>query len=261
MSAEPVLVGAVRDALAGAGDGERARQQQAYMKSAMPYRGLSAPELRTLLRPVLAGHRLGDPDTWRATARELWDGATHREEWYATIALLRHRHYADWVDPDLLPLLHHLVVTGAWWDVVDEVASHLVGGVLAGHRAEVTPVVRRWASAEDSMWVRRTAILAQLRHRGDTDTALLADAIGANLEGTTYGSEFFVRKAIGWALREHSRTDADWVRTYVAAHAERLSPLSRREALRRVDRRASGPVGPHVGPEDQTGTSSTAPTA
>ena len=77
------------------------------------------------------------------------------------------------------------------------------------------------------------------------------DAIDANLEGTTYGSEFFVRKAVGWALREHSRTDADWVRAYVAAHAERLSPLSRREALRLVADRDG----------DQTGTSSTAPTA
>lgn len=235
MSADPALVDAVRSALAGAGDPERARQQQAYMKSAMPFRGLSAPELRLLLRSVLAEHRLPDPGTWRDTARALWDGAGHREEWYAAIALLRHRHYRDWVDPDLLPLLHHLVTTGAWWDVVDEVASHLVGGVLAGHRTAVTPVVRRWASAVDSMWVRRTAILSQLRHRGATDTGLLADAIDANLVDTTYGSEFFVRKAIGWALREHSRSDAAWVRAYVAARAERLSPLSRREALRLVD--------------------------
>ena len=231
------LVAEIRRRLAAAGNPERARAQQAYMKSAMPFHGISAPELRVLLRPVLddPAYRIEGRREWEATVRELWDGATHREEWYAAIALLRHRYYAAWVDPDLLPLLHHLVVTGAWWDVVDEVASHLVGGVLSGHRVETTPVVRRWASAEDSLWVRRTAILAQLRHRGDTDTTLLAAAIGANLEGTTYGSEFFVRKAIGWALREHSRTDADWVRTYVAAHAERLSPLSRREALRLVD--------------------------
>ncbi len=236
MSADPALVDAVRSALAGAGDPERARQQQAYMKSAMPYRGLSAPELRLLLRPVLAEHRLARPrhlarhgprrsGTGPPTARS----GTPPSPCCGTVTT------GDWVDPDLLPLLHHLVTTGAWWDVVDEVASHLVGGVLAGHRAAVTPVVRRWASAEDSMWVRRTAILAQLRHRGDTDTGLLADAIDANLVGTTYGSEFFVRKAIGWALREHSRTDAEWVRAYVAARAERLSPLSRREALRLVD--------------------------
>ncbi|KRF34276.1 DNA alkylation repair protein [Nocardioides sp. Soil805] len=246
MSADPALVAAVRRALSLVGDPERARQQQAYMKSSLPYRGLSAPELRALLRPLLAEHRLHDPGTWRDTALELWDGASHREEWYAAIALLRHHHYRRWTDPDLVPLLLHLVRTGAWWDVVDEVASHLVGDVLRGHRVAVTPVVRAWGSDRDSMWVRRTAILAQLRHRDATDTTLLADVLDANLEGTTYGSEFFVRKAIGWALREHSRTDADWVRAYVAAHAERLAPLSRREALRLVG---------------QTGTSSTAPTA
>ncbi len=246
MSADPALVDAVRQALERVGDPERARRQQAYMTSALPYRGLTAPELRTLLRPLFVGHRLGDADTWRDTARELWDGATHREEWYAAIALLRHRQYRRWVDPELLPLLLHLVRTGAWWDVVDEIASHLAGGVLAEHRAAVTPVVRRWSRDEDSMWVRRTAILAQLRHRGATDTTLLADVLDANLEGSTYGSQFFVRKAVGWALRQHSRTDPAWVRTYVATHAERLAPLSRREALRLLA---------------QTGTSSTAPTA
>lgn len=235
MSVDRALLDAVRSALGRAGDPERARQQQAYMRSAMPYRGIAAPELRALLRPVLAEHRLGEPDTWRDTAEALWDGATHREEWYATVALLRHRSYRSWVDPDLLPLLHHLVTTGAWWDVVDEVAGHLVGGALAAHRPAVTPVVRCWASDQDSLWLRRAAILCQLRHRGDTDTALLADVVDANLVGTTYGAEFFVRKAIGWALREHSRSDPDWVRTYVAERAESLSPLSRREALRLVD--------------------------
>lgn len=246
MSADAGVVEAVRHALAGVGDADRAQAQQAYMRSALPYRGLSAPELRALLRPLLSEHRLDDPGSWRDTARELWDGATHREEWYAAIALLRHRHYRAWVDPALMPLLLHLVRTGAWWDVVDEVASHLVGTVLADHRAAVTPDVRRWSRDEDSLWVRRTAVLAQLRHRGGTDLELLTDVLDANLEGSTYGSEFFVRKAVGWALREESRTDADWVRGYVAARADRLAPLSRREALRLTG---------------QTGTSSTAPTA
>jgi 3-methyladenine DNA glycosylase AlkD len=234
MSADRALLEEVRNVLAGSGDPERARRQQAYMSSALPYRGLGAPELRSLLRPLLAQHRLDDAGTWRDTAQALWDGATHREEWYAAIALLRHRYYRAWLDADLLPLLRHLVTTGAWWDVVDEIAGHLVGGVLAAQRAAATSVVRRWSSDEDSLWLRRTAILVQLRHRADTDTGLLRDVIDANLLGSTYGSEFFVRKAVGWALREHSRTDAAWVRAYVAERGERLSPLSRREALRLV---------------------------
>ena len=226
-------VGAIRTALAAVGDADRAARQQAYMKSALPYRGLSAPELARLLRPIRLEHRLAARTAWEAAARELWDGATYREEWYAAIALLRHRHYRAWVDPDLLSLLRHLVETGAWWDVVDEVAAHLVGGVLAAYRADVTPVVRAWGS-DDHLWVRRTALLSQLTHRQDTDTDLLDHVLAANLEGSPHGSEFFVRKAVGWALRAYGATDPAWVRDWVARHEDRLSGLSRREALKHL---------------------------
>lgn len=227
-------VGSVRAALAATGDPERAVQQQAYMKSDLPYVGLSAPELRTLLRPLLAEHRFVDRGSWEAAVLELWDDVTHREEWYAAVALLRHRTYRDWLDPDLLALLEHLVRTGAWWDVVDEIASPLVGQVLLDHRAAVTTVMDAWSVDADSMWVRRTAMLAQLRHAEDTDTNLLERVLVANLDDTAYGREFFVRKALGWALRQHARTDPAWVRTFVGTYADRLSGLSRREALKHL---------------------------
>ena len=104
------------------------------MKSAMPYHGITAPRLKQALRPILATYAPADRATWEATVRELWDGATHREERYAATALARHRAARAWQDPAALDLYRHLVVTGAWWDHVDEVAAHLVGGVLAGHR-------------------------------------------------------------------------------------------------------------------------------
>ena len=86
----------------------------------------------------------------------------------------------------------------------------------------------------DSLWVRRTAMLAQLRHGEHTDTELLARVLVANLDDTAYGREFFVRKALGWALRQHARTDPDWVRAFVATYDDRLSGLSRREALKHL---------------------------
>jgi 3-methyladenine DNA glycosylase AlkD len=229
-------VGTVRAALAGAGDPERAAQQRAYMKSDLPYVGLGAPALKALLRPVLAEHRFIDRAQWEAAVLELWEDATHREEWYAAIALLRHRSYVQWLDPDLLPLLEHLVRSGAWWDVVDEIAGHVVGRVLLDHRAASTPVMDAWSVDADSLWVRRTAMLAQLRHRERTDTDLLERVLVANLDDTAYGKEFFVRKALGWALRQHARTDAAWVRDFVRTHADRLSGLSRREALKHLGR-------------------------
>lgn len=227
-------VAAVRAALAEGGDAARAAQQQAYMKSELPYVGLGAPALKALLAPLLVEHRFVDRAQWEAAALELWEDAEHREEWYAAIALLRHRAYRSWLDPDLLPLLETLVRTGAWWDVVDEIASHLVGQVLLEHRAPTTPVMDAWSVDPDSLWVRRTAMLAQLRHGEHTDTDLLERVLVANLDDTAHGREFFVRKALGWALRQHARTDPAWVRTFVATHDDRLSGLSRREALKHL---------------------------
>jgi 3-methyladenine DNA glycosylase AlkD len=227
-------VGAVRAALAEVGDPERAAQQQAYMKSELPYVGLAAPALKALLRPILADHRFADRAQWEAASLELFEDATRREEWYAAVALLRHRSYRAWLDPDLLPLLEELVRLGAWWDVVDEIAGHLVGQVLLDHREAATPVIDEWAVDPDSLWVRRTAMLAQLRHAEATDTDLLERVLVANLDDTAYGREFFTRKALGWALRQHARTDPAWVRTFVRDHADRLSGLSRREALRHL---------------------------
>lgn len=230
MTTAPV-VAAVRSELARAGDPGRAAAQQAYMKSAMPYRGITAPELKALLRPLLADPALQLPDRreWEAAVRELWDGATHREERYAATALTGHRAYRRWQDPDTLELYRHLVTTGAWWDHVDEIASQRVGPILLSHREEVTPVVLDW-SQDDDLWLRRTAVISQLTFREKTDLGLLRAVIEANLDDTS----FWLRKAIGWALRQHARTDPDWVRAVVDEYGERLSGLSRREALKHL---------------------------
>ena len=107
-------------------------------------------------------------------------------------------------------------------------ASRLVGPALRADPAAVTPVLRTWARASDR-WLRRTAVICQLGAKHGTDLALLTEAIEANLDD----SDFFLRKGIGWALRQHVRTDAEWVRAFVATHPA-LSPLSRKEALRHL---------------------------
>ena len=223
------LVLAIRTALAGAGDAERAIGQQRYMKSAMPYRGLTSPQLKALLRPLLASYPPQDRATWEATVRELWDGATHREERYAAIALARHRAARAWLDPDSLALSRHLVVTGAWWDLVDEIATHLVGDVLAAYPAQTGPVIDAWAG-DEHLWVRRAAVLSQVGRKGDTDLALLSRVIEANVDDQS----FWLRKAIGWALRDQARSNPDWVRAEVERLDGRLSGLSRREALKNL---------------------------
>ncbi len=227
------LLADLRRRLAEAADPERAPRMQAYMKSSMPFRGVSAVPLRKICREVFAEHRLPDRASWEHAVRTLWDDATYREERYAAVSLSEHRFYREHQDPAALALYHHLVVTGAWWDLVDGVAAHQVGRILRGDPDAVTPVVRSWAR-EDDLWVRRTAVLCQLGSKTDTDTDLLEDVLTANLEGSPYGDRFFIRKAVGWALREFGRTDPAWVRAFVAAHEAELSGLSRREALRNL---------------------------
>ena len=151
------------------------------MKSAMPYFGLPSPRLKAELKPLLRDWQPADDGQWAATVRTLWDEATHREEWYAAIAVARHRRARAWLEPASLDLWEHLIVTGAWWDVVDDVATHLVGDVLAGHRSAATPVVRAWAT-DDDLWLRRTAVICQIGHKADTDVELLRHAIEANVD-------------------------------------------------------------------------------
>lgn len=227
------LIAAIRAALAQAGDPERAAGQQRYMKSAMPYRGLTSPVLTATLRPILGdpAYSQADRTRWEATVRTLWDEAEYREERYAALALAGHRRYRAFRDVSTLELHAYLARTGAWWDLVDDLATHHVAPVLLAHRRGATPVVRAWAE-DDSLWVRRTAVLAQLPAKSETDTALLAHCLEVNLPGSEFGSEFFIRKAIGWALREFAKTDPQWVLDFVGSRE--LSPLSRREALKRL---------------------------
>jgi 3-methyladenine DNA glycosylase AlkD len=137
------------------------------------------------------------------------------------------RRFAGYRDARAMPLLRRLAVAGAWWDLVDG-ASPIARDALAADPSAVPPVLRAWAR-DDDLWVRRVAVISQLQRKTDTDRALLADVLEPNLARP----EFFLRKAVGWALRDFSRADPDWVRAYVAAHPD-LSPLSRREALRRI---------------------------
>lgn len=220
---------AVRAGLEARRDPERAAKQQAYMKSAMPFYGIGAPETRRVTRAALKAHPIGRPEDYRREVRELWDGADHREERYAALTVLRapaHRRWAT--DPAMAPFLRELLVDGAWWDLVDETSS-AVGELLRAHPDVITPVLREW-SRDPNVWVRRSSIISQLAFKDQTDLDLLAYAI----DGSMDDRDFFARKAIGWALRQHAKTDPEWVRAFVAAHQARLSPLSKREALKQI---------------------------
>ena len=229
------VVDAIRRELEKRGDPARAKSQQAYMKSPMPFRGISAPELKATLRPLLAdpAYLLTFRDQWEAAIRGLWDGAQFREERYAAVAICGHRLYRSWaVDRAAMPLYRYLVESGAWWDFVDEIAAHRVGPVVRAHPQTEPDRMRSWAVA-DNLWVRRAAILSQLSSKEETDRQLLVDCITPNLADR----QFFIRKAVGWSLRQYARSGTGaggWVRCWVDELGPRLSPLSRREALKHL---------------------------
>lgn len=216
------LISAIRTTLARAGDPAKAAGQQRYMKSAMPFYGVAVPEVRKIVRQLAKERPIGDEGTWGATIRVLWTRASHREERYAALALARLASYRQWAtQADTLPLWQDLVLSAQWWDLCDEI-SHLTGGVLAAH-PETAAELRAW-SRHENLWVRRVAVLSQLRFKADTDAELLAYCI----EGSITDADFFARKGVGWALREYSKTDPEWVGGFIAEHPG-LSPLSVRE--------------------------------
>ena len=221
------LVDAIRTTLRDHADPRLAPGQQAYMKSSMPFLGVRVPKARRIARAAARSSPPTDLEALESAIRRLWDEATYREERYAATELTALRIARGRLE--LLPLLEHMAVTGAWWDHVDEVA-HRVGTVLAVHPDEVEPVVRRWIDSDD-LWLRRVAILCQLDRKADTDLVLLTDAIDSAVDSP----EFFLRKAIGWALRQHAKVDPGWVRDFVAEREHVLSGLSRREALKHVE--------------------------
>ena len=236
MAANRKLIRALRKALRELADPAKAPLMQAYMKSAMPYLGISAVPFRKATKAVLAAYSLDSFEDWRDTALALWRGARYREERYAAIELVGYRSYEKFRTLNALPLYEELISTGAWWDYVDSIAGHRLGELLRRYPKELPAILRDWAMSDD-LWKRRSAILAQLGFKGQTDLKLLYDCMRPSLGRP----EFFLRKAIGWALRQHAWTDSKEVVRFVKAHDKRLSPLSKREALKNIKGKNSGP--------------------
>jgi 3-methyladenine DNA glycosylase AlkD len=221
------FIAALRAALRAGADPVKARPMQAYMKSAMPYLGIPSPSLTAICRPHLDAQRDMTFACWRDSTLTLWREAEFREERYAAIALTRHRFHNQHQRLEAMPMYREMIVTGAWWDYVDVIASHQIAGLLRRHDTAMARTLRAWSRGDD-LWLRRTSIIVQLHFGRDLDRQLLYDCIEPSIDS----HEFFLRKAIGWALRQHARTDPREVLAFVKAHRTRLSGLTKREALK-----------------------------
>jgi 3-methyladenine DNA glycosylase AlkD len=176
MSAGTALLRALRRELARRADPGKAAAMRAYMKSPMPYYGVQTPDLREILRETFDAHPMPDAVAWRAAALAIWRGARFREERYAAISLTGRKEYAPFQTLATLPMYEEMIVTGAWWDYVDGIASNRLGPLLRVRPATMKRRMRQWSRCDD-LWKRRAAILCQLGCKNETDRNLLYGCI------------------------------------------------------------------------------------
>lgn len=222
------LLASITEELPRHADSERAAGQQAYMKRALPFLGLRVPAVRALTHAACKKAPCSSLAQFRDTAAHLFEAAQFQEHRYAAVSICTFRGHRAHQTPDVFPTYRAMIVAAEWWDITDEL-SHLFGAILLTHPEPTEALLRAWAR-DDNIWLRRVSIIAQLGLGAKTNLPLLFD----NIEPSLGSSEFFLRKAIGWALRELGKTKPEATRTYVARNTARLSPLSQREALKNL---------------------------
>ena len=210
-------------------DPMKAVPMKAYMRNQFEFLGISSGEGGELRREFLTVHGLPSLNELGTILRELW-GLPQREYQYTAIGILAD--CARLLPAEFIETLEYLLVHKSWWDTVDTLA----GGTVGMHFKRFPEVREKTLAAwrgSNNFWLRRTCILFQLSYKKDTDFDLLKEIIRENLGS----KEFFINKAIGWALRTYSRVDAQGVRAFVAVTP--LHPLSAREALKWLDRQVA----------------------
>lgn len=217
---------AVQSQFQTAANPNAAQAMSAYMKSHFPYLGISSPHRTELLKPILQKENLPSHSELPQICNQLWS-LPEREYAYAAMSLLAKMQKQ--LMPNDIEWICSLITQRSWWDSVDSIA----GGILS------TIVVKNpdclWEKfgpqvESDNYWLNRTAIIVQLRCKHQTDTTFLEKAILPHM----HSKEFFIRKAIGWSLRQYARINPQWVIDFVNQHDKQLSGLSKREALKHL---------------------------
>jgi len=224
-------VALVDEQLRAAGTQERAAKEAAYLKSSLRHYGVTVPEIRTVVRPV--AKQVVDHDQLMQLVTMLWDEPrdepVHERRFAAAVLLWQRLDLLSIAD---LGLIERLVREAETWALVDTLVPHPVGAIVETDPDRARPTLDRWAE-NDNFWLRRAALLAYLvalrEGRGDWDQfAAYADAMLTD-------SEFFVRKAIGWILRDTARKRPELVRDWLAPRTDRISGVAVREAVKKLD--------------------------
>lgn len=200
---------------------ELASKQSAYMRNLFPFLGIAKPERALLEKAIFKKTEIRSLAALQKILLNLWE-QDHREFHYSALTLAQK--YRKILTPEILPTLETMIRNKSWWDTVDTIAPNLVGHLVKTY-PELSSVMDRWIE-DPYLWIRRAALLHQLRWKKETDE----EKLFAYCEKTSHEKDFFIRKAIGWVLREYSKTNPEAVEKFLSRHRLRLSPLSIREA-------------------------------
>lgn len=203
----------------------QAAPMKKYMHDQFEYLGIKSPQFKSLMKEHIAKHGLPPVDELEAVARDLWS-LPQREFQYAATSLIGRMEKK--LPKGFAPTFEHLITHKSWWDTVDTLAGGSVGVHFQRFPNVREKYLAKWRKSEN-FWLRRTCILFQLNYKEETDFDLLCEIIRENLGS----KEFFINKAIGWALRQYARTDPKAVKKFV--ETTDLHPLSRREAMKHLE--------------------------
>lgn len=196
-----------------------------YMRGQFDYLGIKSPQGALLLRQHTKEHGFPPLEKLDIIVRELWS-LPQREFQYAALSLMGKLEKK--VNEDFIRTIEYAITTKSWWDTVDILAGHAVGSHFQRFPKVKAKYLKKWRKSDD-FWLLRTTLLFQLGYKKETDFDLLCEIIKENLGS----NEFFINKAIGWALRQYAHTNPVVVKKFVK-EAKELHPLSRREALKNI---------------------------
>ncbi|MDO5655784.1 MAG: DNA alkylation repair protein [Flavobacteriaceae bacterium] len=217
----------VIDTLSAHAAPEVAQGQAAYMKNKFQFFGLKAPQRRILYNPFLKKTALPNKLEAIKIAKLLYAKPERELHYFAMELMYQFRKNSEITDSEWIEFL---ITHNSWWDTVDYIADKLAGNYFINFPEQIEPITKKWIMSND-IWLKRSALLFQLKYKEKTKVDLLSDYI-LKLSSE---KEFFIRKAIGWILREYSATNPEWVKNFVAKNEDKLSDLSKKEALRNLN--------------------------
>ncbi|MFD3407138.1 DNA alkylation repair protein [Aquirufa sp. HETE-83D] len=216
------FVKAIVEALRDLADVDNAFWMRKYMREKYPFLGVKKPERHEVFKALY--NQYGSSEDWFEVSTVLF-AMPEREFQYVAMEYVK-KAKKSW-DARLPALFEEWIGEESWWDVVDFLGPQILGPYFLQFPAERDPWIQRWMNSEN-FWLQRFCLVFSLGYKDKTDTVLLAKTIQA----LSSSKEFFIQKAIGWALRQYARTDAEWVLDFVENNA--LAPLSKREALKHL---------------------------